>query len=168
MKQLIAVIALSLLFISCEKRVAVEPPSLDWENRETSLNTSDSLTYGKSYLPIYSRIYHYKRGKTLGLTITTSMRNVSPSDTVYLRSVELYDTFGNKVRGYTDKPVFLKPLETLEIVIEETEEDGGTGGNFIFDWALKDSKNPPLFEAVMISTLGDQGISFTTRAIRLE
>ena len=58
--------------------------------------------------------------------------------------------------------------ETLEIVIEETEEDGGTGGNFFFEWGVPKGDDPPFFEAVMISTLGQQGISFTTRAVTVE
>jgi hypothetical protein len=28
-------------------------------------------------------------------------------------------------------------------------------------------KNPPLFEAVMISTYGQQGLSFTTRGVQI-
>jgi hypothetical protein len=170
MKYYTVLAMLCLLFISCdeEENKQDKPPTIDWEQREAQLKASDSLINGKSYLPIYSRIYHHKRNKTIGLTVTVSLRNVSTMDTVYLLSADLYDTSGGLVRGYIEKPVFLKPMETLEIIIEETENDGGTGGNFVFEWASEDINYPPLFEGVMISTLGQQGISFTSRAIRVE
>ena len=69
------------------------------------------------------------------------------------------------IRQYIRKPIFIKPLETLEIIIEEQDTEGGSGANFIFDWAKTKDKNPPLFEAVMISTYGQQGLSFTTRGV---
>jgi len=170
MKYYILSAMLCFLFICCDQheKKQSEPPIIDWNKREAHISDSDSLTYGKSYLPIYSRIYDHQRDMTTGLTVTVSLRNVSIADTVYLLSADLFDTFGDKERSYIEKPVFLKPMETLEIVIEETENDGGTGGNFMFDWALKDTKTPPLFEAVMISTLGAQGISFTTRSVRVD
>lgn len=170
MKHPIVLLAMSLLLLSCEGQEEVQPelPKIDWQQRETSLNPRDSLRTGKSYLPVYSRIYHHKRDKTFNLTITASIRNVSATDTVYLIKADLYGTTGDLEHSYLDKPVFIKPMETLEIVIEEEEEEGGTGGNFTFDWAIADGAQPPLFEAVMISTLGQQGVSFTTRAIRVE
>jgi len=41
-------------------------------------------------------------------------------------------------------------LETVEIIIEDRDMEGGSGANFVFDWAIENDKNPPLFEAVMI------------------
>ena len=58
-------------------------------------------------------------------------------------------------------------METVEIIIEEQDIEGGSGANFVFDWAIKNAKNPPLFEAVMISTYGQQGLSFTTRGVQI-
>ena len=58
-------------------------------------------------------------------------------------------------------------METVEIVIDQDDNEGGTGANFIFDWKIKPDTNEPLFEAVMISTYGQQGLSFTTTGIRL-
>ena len=168
MKYAIALSFIGLLLAGCEEsEEELTPPKIEWKTREARLDAADSLIYGKTYLPIYSRIYHHKRGKTFGLTITASLRNVSATDTVYLLSADLYGTTGNVERSFIEKPVYLKPMETLEIVIEEAEEDGGTGGNFTFEWATQNSRNSPLFEAVMISTLGQQGISFTTRGIQI-
>jgi len=62
----------------------------------------------------------------------------------------------------------LQKMETLEIVIAELDKKGGTGGNLIFEWGKKKTTSPPLFEAVMIATYGQQGLSFTTQGKRIE
>ena len=53
------------------------------------------------------------------------------------------------------------------IYIDELDIEGGTGANFLFDWKIKPTSNEPLFEGVMISTSGQQGLSFTTQGIRI-
>ena len=57
-------------------------------------------------------------------------------------------------------------METIEIVIDQVDSVGGTGGNFIFSWATENQYNEPLFEAIMISTDNQQGISFTTQGVK--
>ena len=79
-----------------------------------------------------------------------------------------YDTTGKLIHTYFDFPIVLKPLETVEIIIEEGDKTGGTGGNFIFNWLDDASVTDPLFEGIMISTRGTQGLSFTTEGKRIE
>jgi hypothetical protein len=105
--------------------------------------------------------------QTFDLTSTVSIRNISLSDTVYILTADYYNTIGENIRQYIQKPIYLKPLETLEIIIEEQDFEGGSGANFVFEWAKAKKKNPPLFEAVMISTYGQQGLSFTTRGVEI-
>ncbi|MBK3517038.1 DUF3124 domain-containing protein [Carboxylicivirga marina] len=40
--------------------------------------------------------------------------------------------------------------------------------HFLFDWSATHQSIEPLFEAVMISTTGQQGISFVTKGIRCD
>ncbi|WP_316929563.1 DUF3124 domain-containing protein [Arenibacter latericius] len=131
------------------------------------LPKNDTLIKGSSYLSIYSSIYDGTEKALHHLTATASMRNVSISDSIYIMKASYYDTEGNLIRTYFDKPIFLKPLETIEIVIDQDDKFGGTGANFIFEWAVKSDLHEPIFEAVMISTTGQQGISFTTRGVKL-
>ena len=116
---------------------------------------------------MYSQIYQLHEHKTYDLTVTISLLNISVRDTIYVLTAEYYHTNGEKLRSYFENPIYIKPLETVEIIIDEIDKEGGTGGNFIFDWALINKKNPPLFEAVMISTTGQQGLSFSTRGIQV-
>ena len=89
------------------------------------------------------------------------------TDTVHILKADYYNTVGINVRQYLKNDVFLKPLETVEIIIEEYDMEGGSGANFVFDWAMKNDINPPLFEAVMISPYEQHGLAFTTRGIRI-
>lgn len=138
----------------------------DWSDRTVSITPSDSLHEGSTYLSIYSEIYSYTAELTFPLTATVSIHNTSLTDSVFIKKADYYNTDGKLIRSYVDKPIYVKPLESLQIVIDETDKEGGTGANFIFDWAVQKEKNEPYFEAVMISTSGQQGMSFTTQGIR--
>ncbi|PVW17443.1 DUF3124 domain-containing protein [Marixanthomonas spongiae] len=169
----LSLLALIVVLTSCEDPLKKEKIGKDlthdWESREIDLTTPDSLlTKGSTYLPIYSEIYQQNRSFTFNLTATVSIRNISLQDTIYIYKADYYNTYGKLIRQYLDHPVYLQPMETIEIVVEEEDEDGGTGANFIFDWATQKNTAEPFFEAVMISTAGQQGLSFTTRGIRKE
>ncbi|MEH6514030.1 MAG: DUF3124 domain-containing protein, partial [Maribacter arcticus] len=60
------------------------------------------------------------------------------------------------------------PLETTAIIIDEMDVEGGTGSNFIFEWKSPIGSPEPLFEGVMNSTVGQQGLSFTTQSRRIK
>jgi hypothetical protein len=143
------------------------PPDNDWKQREITVNIADTLlTKGSTYLPVYSEIYQRNKNFTFDLTATISIRNISISDTIFLFKADYYNTHGDLIHKYIEKPVFVRPMETIEIVVNEGDKIGGTGANFVFDWAKRINRLDPFFEAVMISTSGQQGLSFTTQGIR--
>ncbi|MCK3685753.1 DUF3124 domain-containing protein [Maribellus sp. YY47] len=167
MRQLLACFALVLALVSCNREKAAIPKEYKISGREAALPIPDSLEHGKTYLPIYSHIYHVHERRTYDLTVTVSIRNVSPADTVFILRGDYYNTKGDKIREYIKAPIYVLPMETVEIVIAEADREGGSGANFVFDWAAQDKKNPPLIEAVMISTYGEQGVSFSSRGVRI-
>jgi len=59
-------------------------------------------------------------------------------------------------------------MQTIEIVIDEKDKTGGTGANFAFDWLMTKNTNAPYFEGVMITTYGQQGLSFTTQGVLIK
>ncbi|WP_417602717.1 DUF3124 domain-containing protein [Owenweeksia hongkongensis] len=156
-----------VIFTSCNQaEVPASSPALDWSNREVSVNSLDSLMPHSSYLSVYSQIYSYSPETTFPLTATVSIHNTSLSDSIFITKADYYNTHGELIRNYINKPIFVKPLESLQIVINETDGSGGTGANFVFDWLTQNEGNEPFFEAVMISTSGQQGMSFTTKGVR--
>lgn len=169
MKQYLLFFLLIFGLFSCNERTEISSTSPEnWSKRTATINVMDSLEYGKSYLSIYSQIYSMSEHKTHNLTSMASIRNTSDTDTIYITKAEYYDTHGISVRKYFDDPIFLAPMETTEIIIDETDTSGGTGSNFIFEWKIPKNCPEPLFEGVMISTLGQQGLSFITQAKRIK
>lgn len=168
MKNILIILCIPFLFLSCQTEVEQYPyQQTDWASRKAEVSDFAGYTQGKTYLPVYSHIYHIQEHRTFDLTITVGIRNVSMTDSVYILTADYYNTGGDNIRQYVKSPIFLKPMETLEIVIDEQDIEGGSGANFFFDWAMKNDINPPLFEAVMISTYGQQGLSFATRGVRV-
>ncbi|MDC6350099.1 DUF3124 domain-containing protein [Zeaxanthinibacter sp. PT1] len=169
MKHTSIILILTLLALSCNEEVKVtsnDPVNL--EKRTAHSIPGDSLKNGSSYLSVYSQIYSQTEHRTHDLTATVSMRNINKTDTIYVEKAEYFDTHGNLIRTYFDKTIFILPLETVEIVIEERDQEGGTGANFLFDWTVPAGVHEPYFEGVMISTSGSQGLSFTTKGISIE
>lgn len=166
-KILLILVALGLLNCNEQKEIS-SIGSENWTNRTINLSSKDSLEFGKSYLSVYSQIYSVSQHKTHNLTSMVSMRNTSDLDTIYLLKAEYFDTHGTSVRTYFNKPIYLAPLETTEIIIDEVDTTGGTGSNFIFEWKIPKNCPEPLFEGIMTSTMGQQGLSFTTQAKRIK
>ena len=164
----LALICLALISACNEKKEISSTNPANWSKKAIELPSKDSLEFGKSYLSVYSQIYSITEHKTHNLTSTISMRNTSESDTIYLLRAEYYDTHGKSVRKYFDSPIYLAPMETSEIIIDEIDVSGGTGSNFIFEWKIPQNCPEPLFEGIMSSTIGQQGLSFTTQAKRIE
>jgi len=167
MKNVIIILLVGIVLISCENKKEVSSLNPEnWENRTTSKKLSDSLVSGTTYLSVYSQIYGMTEYRTHDLTATISMRNTNRKDTVFIRKAEYFNTKGDLIRSYFSRPIFLGPMETVEIVIDEIDQEGGTGANFLFEWKIKQTSNEPFFEGIMISTSGQQGLSFTTHGIR--
>lgn len=168
MRNISKIAFLLLIIISCQREKEIVPvEKTDWEIRKSEIVNYNDFTLGKTYLPVYSHIYYMQENVSFDLTITISIRNVSMVDSVYILKADYYNTSGDNIRQYLKNPIFLKPMETVEIIIAEQDTEGGSGANFVFDWAINNDKNPPLFEAVMISTYGQQGISYTTRGVQV-
>lgn len=168
MKYLLLLGFVVFLISSCsQSEVTTARSKIDWNARVSELPAS-AVVKGKTYLSVYSEVYHLKDGRTHNLTATVSMRNPNPTDTIYIQSAHYFNTQGEEIRSYFDKAIFVAPMETVQIVIEENDKEGGAGASFLFDWNTKTSSNAPLFEGVMISTSGQQGLSFKTTGYRVD
>lgn len=162
------IIIIALLFSCTENKEVSSIYREDLSKRKINMISKDSLEFGKSYLSVYSQIYSNTERKTINLTAMVSMRNTSELDTIYLLRAEYYDTHGKSIKKYFDSPIYLAPLETTEVIINELDVSGGTGSNFILEWKIPKKCPEPLFEGIMISTMGQQGLSFATQGKRIE
>ncbi len=129
-----------------------------------SASSTVNLLKGQSvYVPIYSHIYHGDKERPFDLTATLSIRNTDPKQEITLISADYFDSNGNLLKNYVEKPIKLKNLASIRYVIKSTDKSGGSGAKFIVRWESKEPVNPPLIEAIMISTRNQQGVSFISR-----
>ena len=130
---------------------------------DEKIGLSDGQTiYVPAYSHIYSHIYSDRESPFL-LTVTLSIRNIDLKHPIKITIVDYYETQGKLLKKFLDKPVTLKPLESIRYVIPRSDKAGGSGANFIVEWKSDKSVNPPIVESVMIGTQSQQGVSFTSR-----
>jgi hypothetical protein len=156
-----------LLFISCEKQSQnLNEAGKDLLKSHQIYVDKTNLAYEDSvYVSIYSDIYSETKDVRFLLTATLSIRNTSLTDSIYINDIDYYDTNGDLVQRFIEKTVLLKPLQSIDYVIEENDTKGGTGANFMVNWGGNSDQLKPIFQGVMISTNGQQGIAFTTEGV---
>ena len=126
------------------------------------------VTGQRLYVPAYSEVYSAGEDQTWDMTVTLSIRNTNPDKPILIGSVQYFDTNGQLVTDYVESPLQLAPMATTEYVIPRTDDQGGTGANFIVAWGAEEPVFEPVVEAVMISAAGTQGLSLLSPARVLE
>jgi len=111
------------------------------------------------YVPVYSHIYH-REDMEFDLTATLSIRNTDFNNSIIVSTVKYFDTTGKLVRDYADTPLVLPAMATLDYIVGEKDQTGGSGANFIVEWFAESEVSEPVIESVMIGTNGQQGVSF--------
>jgi hypothetical protein len=112
------------------------------------------------YVPVYSNVFHHPSALNYRLTAALSIHNIDLDNSIKLTKADYYDTNGDLVQAYLEDVLVLKPLQVVQIVIQEDDERGGAGANFIVEWVSETNVNSPIIEAVMSSARGHQGFSF--------
>ena len=115
------------------------------------------------YVPAYSHIYHGDRVQPFYLAVTLSVRNTDPVHAITILSIDYFDSDGKLLKRYLEKETKLSAMASAEYVVKESDRAGGTGANFVVVWKSEDKVSEPIMESVMISTLSQQGISFSSR-----
>ena len=162
---LISVVA---ILFSCTTNPNLNKKNQDKFEAAIANHEPDSLPFlDTTYVPIYSDIYSQTKDVRFNLTASLSLRNTSFQHSLYIHDVDYYNSKGIKIKSFINSSIVLKPMQSVEYVIEEKDTSGGTGANFIINWGSNVINVKPIFEAVMISTNGQQGVSFTKRGISI-
>ena len=166
MKIIILAVFLISLFVSCQNREKVSNIKINYPSHSYTYVKLDSATLKYKeiiYVPVYSDIYYLDGTKRFLLTTTLSVRNISLTDSAYVLSVVYNDSYGKQLRNFSANAILLKPLESIEFVIEDKEKKGGAGASFVLEWGGRKYSNQILIQSIMIGTAGQQGISFTSK-----
>jgi hypothetical protein len=125
------------------------------------------VTTGQTiYVPSYSHIPHGnfdKRGKPDRMLLSTllSIRNTDHERPMTLVSAKYYDTDGKLIREYAPKPVEIAPMATIQYMVENKDDTGGSGAKFLVVWKSASPISAPLVETVNAYFFGTQSMAFT-------
>lgn len=118
---------------------------------------------GSFYVPAYSSVAMSRGRLRADFSVTLSIHNASESKPLVLKRIAYFDTAGELVESYLTTPVALKPLATVEVSIATTDVRGGTGANFIVDWAAAGEIAEPVVEALMVGSVGPGHYAFISQ-----
>jgi hypothetical protein len=162
MKPYLCFLWLALTLGSCTNPQSAPAPVAPLKT--ITLDSTVKLAAGQTvYVPIYSQIYTVEQRRTIDLTATLSLRNTDLTQPIIITSVNYFNSRGEQVRKYLEQPVELNPLAATEFVVDQQDASGGTGAAFVVEWVAQTPVSTPVIEAVMIHTLGNQGLSFVSQ-----
>lgn len=142
------------------------------QNFATSLTAvpSENLAVsGAFYVPVYSSVSMSQGKLRADFSVTLSVHNASETRPLVLKRIAYFDTSGKMVESYLKSPVALKPFATVEVFIAASDVRGGTGANFVVDWAATGEIAEPAVEALMVGSVGPGHYAFMSqgRPIRI-
>ncbi|MBR0774647.1 DUF3124 domain-containing protein [Bradyrhizobium diazoefficiens] len=135
-------------------------------------NFSDSLTplpkqelgvSGGFYVPAYSSVAMSQGKLRVDFSVTLSVHNASETRPLVVRRIAYFDTAGKQVESYLKAPVALKPLATVSIFVPTDDLRGGTGANFLVDWAATEEIAEPVVEALMVGGVANAHYAFISQ-----
>lgn len=154
------VLLIFLIFsIGCASQADNDPVSIPASTAPVSVEGLKIVSGQTIYVPAYSEIYFWDNRK-ISLAITLSVRNTDLRHPIVLTSVRYYDTHGQLVREYLPQATQLGAMASTDFFVDEHDETGGVGANFIVEWVAEEPVHEPVVEAVMLSSTSNQGISF--------
>ena len=124
---------------------------------------------GAFYVPVYSSVSMSQGKLRADFSVTLSVHNTSETRPLVLKRIAYFDTAGKMVESYLKAPVALKPFSTIEVFIAAADVRGGTGANFVVDWAAAGEIAEPAVVALMVGGVGAGHYAFISqgRPIRL-
>jgi len=115
---------------------------------------------GGFYVPAYSSVAMSQGRLRVDFSVTLSVHNASETQPLVIRRIAYFDTAGKMVESYLKSPVALKPFATVSIFIPTADVRGGTGANFVVDWAAASEITEPVVEALMVGGIANAHYAF--------
>jgi len=118
---------------------------------------------GAFYVPVYSSVSMSQGRLRADFSVTLSVHNASETRPLVVKRIAYFDTSGKMVESYLKSPVALKPFATIEIFVAVSDVRGGTGANFVVDWAATSEIAEPVVEALMVGGVGPGHYAFISQ-----
>jgi len=135
----------------------------NFANSLTAVPAENLAVSGAFYVPVYSSVSMSQGRLRADFSVTLSVHNASETRPLVLKRIAYFDTSGKMVESYLKSPIALKPFATIEIAIATTDVRGGTGANFVVDWAATAEIAEPAVEALMVGSVGPGHYAFISQ-----
>jgi Protein of unknown function (DUF3124) len=129
----------------------------------TALPAEPLSTGGAVYVPAYSSVSIAQGNARADFSVTLSVHNASETKPLVIRRIAFFDGTGKMVQSYLKQPVALKPFATIEAFVPTLDTRGGTGANFVVDWAGSGEIAEPVVEALMLGTFANGHYAFISQ-----
>lgn len=129
----------------------------------TAVPAENLAVSGAFYVPVYSSVSMSQGKLRANFSVTLSVHNTSETRPLVLKRIAYFDTAGKMVESYLKSPVALKPFATVEVFIAASDVRGGTGANFVVDWAAASEIAEPAVEALMVGSVGTAHYAFISQ-----
>ena len=129
----------------------------------TAMPAESLAISGAFYVPVYSSVSMSAGRLRADFSVTLSVHNASETRPLVLKRIAYFDTTGKIVESYLKTPVALKPFSAIEVFIATTDVRGGTGANFVVDWAATSEIAEPAVEALMVGSIGAGHYAFISQ-----
>ncbi|MCP3370071.1 DUF3124 domain-containing protein [Bradyrhizobium cajani] len=129
----------------------------------TALPKEELAVAGGFYVPAYSSVAMSQGKLRVDFSVTLSVHNASETQPLVVKRIAYFDTAGKLVESYLKAPVALKPLATVSIFIPTDDVRGGTGANFLVDWAATGEIAEPVAEALMVGGVANAHYAFISQ-----
>lgn len=146
-----------------------QPPTASARQYTSAAVAFDTLRFHATvYVPVYAEIlYNYNADLYQPLLTTLSIRNTSMRNSLYVRTVDYYNTEGNKLKSFITRPIILRPLQSVEFPVTYKDEGGG-GANFIVEWGSTFPAVNPLIQSVSVGVVNRLDFSWVTNGVIID
>lgn len=146
--------------VAAQSKVNIEQAFAD---SLTALPKEELTVSGGFYVPAYSSVAMSQGKLRVDFSVTLSVHNASETQALVVKRIAYFDTAGKQVETYLKAPVALKPLATVSIFIPTDDVRGGTGANFLVDWAATGEISEPVVEALMVGGVANAHYAFISQ-----
>jgi hypothetical protein len=154
---------LSILHVHGAQAQAAGSIEQNFAGSLTTVPAENPAVSGAFYVPVYSSVSMSQGKLRADFSVTLSVHNASETRPLVLKRIAYFDTAGKLVESYLKAPIALKPFSTVEVFIAATDVRGGTGANFVVDWAATGEIAEPAVEALMVGSVGSGHYAFITQ-----
>ena len=160
---------LTLMHVPAAKAQSANSTEQNFAASLTAVPTEALAVSGAFYVPVYSSVSMSQGKLRADFSVTLSIHNASEVRPLVLKRIAYFDTAGKMVESYLKTPIALKPFSTIEVFIPTSDVRGGTGANFVVDWAATGDIAEPAVEALMVGGVGAGHYAFISqgRPIRI-